>query len=256
MKTTAALCLMVCVGFISHFASSHARAAGAAASQPQSAKVRIVLVGDSTVAERSGWGPGFKTLLTDKAECINTAIGGRSSKSFRDEGHWDKAVALNGNYVFIQFGHNDEKGKGPERETEPDTTYTENMSRYIDEVRAVGGHPILVTSLVRRLFNADGKLPDTNLTRYVRAVRKLAEEKKVPLIDLYALSVAYFEKVGPAAANLCGPTDPKTNKPDLTHLNDHGSKIISALVAQETLKVLPDLAPLFNPTAIQAALQN
>ena len=109
--------------------------------------IRIVLAGDSTVTDDSGWGAGFKRLATDKVEVINTAANGRSSKSFIDEGRWAEALAKRGHYYLIQFGHNDEPGKGPERETDPTTTYRANMARYVDDVRAIGATPILVTSL-------------------------------------------------------------------------------------------------------------
>ena len=121
------------------------------ATQP-APKLRIVLVGDSTVTEKSGLGLGFKALLADDVECINTAQGGRSSRSFRDEGHWDKAVAIKADYMLIQFGHNDQPGKGPERETDPNTTYRENMKRYVTEARAAGMTPVLVTSLTAPEF--------------------------------------------------------------------------------------------------------
>src|SRR5205809_236549 len=77
--------------------------------------IRIVLVGDSTVTDDSGWGLGFKQLLTDRAECINTAANGRSSKSFIDEGRWQAALARRGDFYLIQFGHNDQPGKGADR---------------------------------------------------------------------------------------------------------------------------------------------
>ena len=113
----------------------------------------IVLVGDSTVTEGSGWGLGFRQLVAGDVVVTNTAQNGRSSKSFRDEGHWATAIAAKGDYYLIQFGHNDQPGKGPERETDPATTFPANMARYVDEVRAIGATPILVTSLVRRTFS-------------------------------------------------------------------------------------------------------
>src|SRR5688572_11441405 len=82
------------------------------APETRPAAVRIVLVGDSTVTEKEGWGPGFKALLADDVECVNLAVGGRSSKSYRDEAHWDKVLASKADYVLIQFGHNDQPGKG------------------------------------------------------------------------------------------------------------------------------------------------
>src|SRR5262249_34489549 len=100
--------------------------------------VKVVLVGDSTVADGSGWGPAFARRLGSGATCLNMARSGRSSKSYADEGHWKKALALKPDYVLIQFGHNDQPGKGPQRETKPETTYRENLTRYIDESRAAG----------------------------------------------------------------------------------------------------------------------
>ena len=81
-----------------------------------------------------------------------------------------------GRYYLIQFGHNDEPGKGPERETDPKTTYRANMARYVDDARAIGATPILVTSLVRRLYKDDGTIRTTQ-TPYVEVVRALAAER-------------------------------------------------------------------------------
>src|SRR5205823_4923699 len=118
--------------------------------QESVSKVRIVLVGDSTVAENGGWGPAFAQLLGPGAECINRARSGRSSKSYISEGHWQKALEQKPAYVLIQFGHNDMPGKGPDRETDPQTTYREYLARYVDEARAAGAQPVLVTSMTRR----------------------------------------------------------------------------------------------------------
>jgi pectinesterase len=205
-------------------------------------KIRIVLVGDSTVAEGSGWGPGFKTLLNDKAECINAAAGGRSSMSFINEGRWKKALELKPDYVLIQFGHNDQPGKGPERETDPNSTYPEWMAKYVTEARAAGAKPILVTSLTRRNFRGD-KLQDS-LGPYAEAVRKLAEKEKVPLVDLYARSTEVVAKLGSAAADELGPV--KDGKPDRTHLNAKGSEAMAKLVVDELRKAVPDLASCLN----------
>src|SRR5215213_2699596 len=120
------------------------------------AKVRIVLAGDSTVTDDSGWGAGFAHLATDGVEVVNLSASGRSSKSYIDEGRWKEALARRGNYYLIQFGHNDEPGKGPERETDPATTFRANIVRYVDEARGIGATPVLVTPLVRRIYNEDG----------------------------------------------------------------------------------------------------
>ena len=222
-------------------------ASGPATSQTngQQTRVRIVLVGDSTVAEDSGWGPGFRRLANDNAEVVNIAANGRSSKSFIDEGLWAKALAAHGKYYLIQFGHNDEPGKGPERETDPRTTYRTFMARYVDESRAIGGTPVLVTSLVRRIFNPDGTIKTTQ-TPYVEAVRALAAEKHAPLVDLHAISLADAEHAGDDVWADLSPRDDQ-GQVDRTHLNAKGSDVVGRMVADALVVVVPELQPLFRP---------
>jgi beta-xylosidase/lysophospholipase L1-like esterase len=203
----------------------------------------IVLVGDSTVNDGGGWGFGFRRFVTPEVVITNTGQNGRSSKSFRDEGHWAKALAAKGDYYLIQFGHNDQPGKGPERETDPATTYTANLARYIDEVRAQGGQPILVTSLTRRIFSkTDPKRIESTLTPYADAVKKLAAEKNVPVIDLHAVSIAYCESIGPERTAEFNFPD-KSGKNDTTHLEGEGRVAFARLVVDELRKVVPALAP-------------
>jgi polygalacturonase len=206
-------------------------------------KIRIVLVGDSTVTDASGWGRGFKQFLNDRAECINTSAGGRSSKSFINEGKWEKALALRGDYYLIQFGHNDEPGKGLERETDASTTFTTNLMRYVDEARASGAKPILVTSLVRRQWDksGSGKI-NSSLAPYVEAVKKIAAEKNVPLVDLHARSQELCEAWGREKCLEFSPIKP-TNQVDNTHLNAQGSVIFARLVVEELRKAVPELGP-------------
>jgi polygalacturonase len=208
-------------------------------------QIKIVLVGDSTVAIKSGWGPGFQQLLTDRVECTNTAAGGRSSRSFISEGRWQAALALKGDYYLIQFGHNDQPGKGPERETDPETSYREFMSRYVDEARAIGAKPVLVTSLVRRQWNqsGDGKITST-LEPYAAAVRKIAAEKNVPLVDLHAASKELCEQLGRERCNELSPL--VSNRVDNTHLNAKGSAVFGRLVATKLVEAMPELAPYFR----------
>ena len=209
--------------------------------------VRVVLVGDSTVTEDAGWGKGFASLLADGVACINHAHGGRSSKSYRDEGWWDKAVAERADYVLLQFGHNDQPGKGPERETDPATTFRANMRRYVEEARAAGMKPILVTSLTRRNFNEDGTLRDT-LGPYAEATRAVAAETGVPLVDLYARSTAVVTALGPAACEWLSPIK-ADGSVDTTHLNERGSDVFAVLVAAELRRVAPELAAHLKPLA-------
>jgi pectinesterase len=206
-------------------------------------QLRIVLVGDSTVTDGAGWGLGFKQFLNDHAECINTSAGGRSSKSFITEGKWKKALELKGDYYLIQFGHNDEPGKGLERETDPTTTFTTNMLRYVAEARAIGAKPILVTSLVRRQWDktGNGKI-NSSLVPYVEAVKRIAAEQSVPLVDLHARSQALCEVWGREKCLVFSPLK-LTNQVDNTHLNAKGSVIFARLVVEELRRVAPELAP-------------
>jgi lysophospholipase L1-like esterase len=208
------------------------------------AKPRIILVGDSTVTDNAGWGLGFKQLLSDQAECVNTAAGGRSSKSFIDEGRWKDALALKGDYYLIQFGHNDEPGKGLDRETEPRTTYREFMARYVDDARAAGAKPILVTSLTRRQWDSSGRI-NSSLVPYAEVVKALAREKHVPLVELHARSVALCEQLG---RDKCYEFSPLkgTNQYDNTHLNAKGSLLFARLVVEELVRAVPELKACFR----------
>ena len=120
---------------------------------PRSDPTHIVLVGDSTVTEGSGWGLGFRQLVAPSARASPTprrTAAARRASATRATGR--RRSRPRAHYYLIQFGHNDQPGKGPERETDPATTFPANMARYVDEVRGIGATPILVTSLVRRTF--------------------------------------------------------------------------------------------------------
>ena len=209
----------------------------AAAQQPLP-KVRVVLVGDSTVNDAGGWGPGFRSWFGANVEVVNLAKNGRSSKSFRSEGLWDPAVTGKPDYILIQFGHNDGPGKGPDRETDPKTTFRENMTRYIEEARAAGAQPVLVTSIVRRVFGDDGKIKRDSLLPFVEVIRELAVAKSIPLVDLYSLTLAQAEKLGPDG---CAEIDARLpdGKRDHTHLGPKGRHEIGVMAAQEFVKLVP-----------------
>jgi lysophospholipase L1-like esterase len=244
-------------------------------------KIRIVLAGDSTTQVGSGWGPSFMKCLSGDVECINMARGGRSSKSFIAEGLWKKCLDLKPDYILIQFGHNDQPGHGADRETDPDTTYRQFMTQYVDDARAAGIKPILITPLSRRQWGADGKIHST-LVPNARVVKEIAAEKHVPLIDLHSLSIQLYEQIGKDGCNELSPlkdanaskhaknaddngvnpvsgeapaTQPAGPKVyDGTHLNPKGSAIIGAIVAGELAKVVPDLAPYIKLPANRPAL--
>lgn len=209
---------------------------------------RIVLVGDSTVNPGGGWGPGFCALLRPGVECINRALNGRSSKSFYDEGAWKKALDEHGDYILLQFGHNDQPGKGPERETDPETTYAANLRRYIAEARAAGAQPVLVTSLARRTYK-DGKLEDS-LEPYAQATRRVAAEEHVPCIDLHTASMKLLATLTQERADQYDATahpDAKQENqqrgPDRTHLNHAGQMLFGRMVLEAFVRVCPEWQP-------------
>jgi lysophospholipase L1-like esterase len=212
---------------------------------PHGAPVRIVLAGDSTVAIGGGWGAAFCALMTPNVECLDLARNGRSSKSYYDEGLWQQALDKHPDYILIQFGHNDMPGKGPQRETDPETTYAANMRRYIAQARAAGARPVIVTSLSRRSYK-DGKLV-LDLQAYADAARRVAIEENAPLIDLNAASVKLLETMTPEQAdqfNAIGHPDAAGHiGPDRTHLNASGAAIFGRMVADSLTKVCVELGP-------------
>jgi lysophospholipase L1-like esterase len=203
-------------------------------------QVRIVLTGDSTVNDEGGWGTGFRASLGADVEIVNLALNGRSSKNFRDEGAWAPALTAKANYILIQFGHNDGPGKGPERETDPKTTYRANLIRYIEEARAAGAKPVLVTSIVRRVFTPEGKIKADSLVPYVDEARLVAAEQKVPLMDMYAITRNQAESLGPERTSELNAVT-ADGKPDTTHLGPLGRRTVGELAAKEFLRVVPGL---------------
>ena len=201
--------------------------------------IKVVLVGDSTVNDEGGWGTGFRASFGPEVQVVNLALNGRSSMSFRDEGAWDRVLPEKPNFVLIQFGHNDVAGKGPERETDPATTYRANMERFVEEVRKAGATPVLVTSIVRRTFDAEGKFKVDSLVLYAEAVRRLAVERKVGLIDLYTLTREQTERLGAAGSETLGRLDAQ-GKPDRTHLGPKGQTEIGAMAAKEFARIAPE----------------
>jgi lysophospholipase L1-like esterase len=213
--------------------------------------VRIALVGDSTVAEGGGWGPGFRASFGRDVEVLNFAQNGRSSKSYRAEGFWEPALAARPHYVLIQFGHNDNPGKGPDRETDPATTYRANLTRYLDEARAAGAIPVLVTSIVRRNLTEDGRVKsDANLP-YVDEVRRLGAERHVLVMDLYELTRLQCERLAAAGCNALGATT-AAGALDTTHLSAIGQKEVGAIAAAEFVRVVLPGSPSIDPKTINA----
>ena len=166
---------------------------------------KIILVGDSTVQQMSGWGGAFCSKhVTSFLACVNLARGGRSTYNYRAEGSWDLALAemktpgYEHVWVLIQFGHNDQPGK-PGRSTDLATEFPENLRQYIRDVRAAGAIPVLVTPLTRRSFK-DGQL-QRDLDPWGDAIRAVGKEMGVPVVDLLARSEAAVQGMGPSLAN-------------------------------------------------------
>lgn len=207
--------------------------------------IRIVLVGDSTVASYdprpadrptlTGWGQVFGKLFNEPVTVINCAESGRSSKSFIKNGEWEKALAKRPDYVFIQFGHNDGAGKG-DRATDPNGDFRDYLRQYIRETRQAGARPILVTPVARRTFNAEGKVT-TTLTPYADAMKQVAREETVPLVDLHARSMAMLEQLGDAGSAQFSPS-----ASDRTHFSEVGAQAMAQLVAAGLREAEPPLA--------------
>lgn len=219
--------------------------------------ITIFMIGDSTMADKNltgenperGWGQMLPGYLSEDIRVDNHAQNGRSSKSFIDEGRWDKVLSLikKGDYVFIQFGHNDEKPKA-DRHTDPGTTFDANLSRFVNETRAKGGIPVLFNSIVRRNFGAAAELIDTH-GAYLDSPRNVAKELNVPFIDMNKITHDLVEGLGPDASTKLFvwvtpntvPAIPK-GREDNTHLNIYGGRVIAALTVDVIAKTIPELA--------------
>ena len=160
--------------------------------------VRIVLVGDSTVATGGGWGPGFCAVMMPNVTCVDDALNGRSSKSFIEDGAWAKALARRGDYYLIQFGHNDQKPDAA-RHTDAGTTFDATLKRYIADARAQGAVPVLVTSLSRRNYKGGQVVQD--LREYAAATKRVGAEERVAVVDLNALSTKALNRMTQAQAD-------------------------------------------------------
>src|SRR5262249_12891513 len=145
------------------------------------------------------------------------------------EKRWQKVLDAKPNWVFIQFGHNDQKDK----ELAPDGGFREYLVRYIDEARKAGIKPVLVTPVARRTFDTDGK-PTTSLTPFADAMKKVAKENDVPLVDLHQRAFDLYGKLGDG-----GSADFSPSESDRTHFSKKGATAVAELVA----KAIPDAVP-------------
>ncbi|MFF9062744.1 rhamnogalacturonan acetylesterase [Streptomyces sp. NPDC014882] len=215
-------------------ATGTARAAG----RPRT----LYLAGDSTAARKSadaapetGWGMALPFFLHKDRPVANHAVNGRSSKSFVDEGRLDAVLASirPGDFLLIQFAHNDEKTADPARYTEPWTTYQDHLRLYVDGARSRGARPVLATPVERRRFDADGNALPTH-GEYPAAMRALAAAEDVALLDLQALSLALWQKLGPEETKRY--FNWTATEQDNTHFDPPGAIAVARLVAAELLR--------------------
>lgn len=209
---------------------------------------RIFWAADSTVQTnnimtypQTGIGQVFSLFITDGITVVNHAKNGRSTKSFIDEGRLqkiDEEIGA-GDYLFIQFGHNDEKQEDPSRYTEPFSTYMENLQTYINVARKHGAYPVLITPLERRCFVDEKHLGMGAHSDYVAAMKQTAEQCNVPLVDLYSMSRSQLKKAGELASRkwyMYFPAGEYKNYPegkaDNTHLRYDGAVMYAGLIAK------------------------
>jgi lysophospholipase L1-like esterase len=224
---------------------SWAAAAAPAADAPAEPPA-VLLVGDSTLAPQTGYGDALCQRLQPAVACLNLGRGGRSTLSYRAEGLWQRVITrLQAGepgvvrHVLIQFGHNDQPGK-PGRSTDLATEFPANLARYVAEVRAAGGTPVLLTPLSRRSFRDGVLLRD--LQPWADATRAVARAEQVPLIDLHQLSADAVQALGPAEADLLAQAPPGSPGFDRTHLGERGACLFAQLVAQALASQVPALA--------------
>ena len=206
----------------------------------------IALVGDSTVTDAKGWGAAFANALGDRAEVHNFAIGGRSAKSYTDERRLSAALAVKPDYGFLQFGHNGQPGKGAHRETDPQGDYRGYLRAFVEEIRSAGAKAVIVSSVTRRIFDADGKIQST-LEPWAAGARAVAEQLGVPFVDLHARSIAYHDRIGPWRSKLFDMAPD-----DQTHLNSLGASVVSGMIFDALDDVGHPLAAL-RPMAVRVS---
>jgi lysophospholipase L1-like esterase len=207
-------------------------------------QIKVWLIGDSTMSIKetkafpeTGWGMPFSYFFDSTVIVENRAKNGRSSKSFRMEGLWEQVFTSlkEGDYVFIQFGHNDEGKEKIGRYTTPDE-FRANLTRYVSETRIKKAIPVLITPAARRRFDSTGKVIESHPI-YSDVVRKVAREESVALIDLDSKSQQLLQKLGPEQSKcLFNHLEPDehpnytTGKTDDTHFNEYGARKMASLV--------------------------
>jgi lysophospholipase L1-like esterase len=217
----------------------------------------VFLAGDSTVTDQpfeptTSWGQMLTRFFRPGVAVANHAESGETLKSFITGLRLDKLLSQmkKGDWLFIQFGHNDMKANWPQTYAEAATTYQQYLKVFVAEARLRGATPVLVTSMHRRSFGPDGKIRNT-LGEYPEAVRQVAREENVALIDLNAMSAAFYEALGPERSPLAFGA----NGSDATHHSAYGAYELARCVATairaaklDLAKYLVDDVPAFDPS--------
>jgi lysophospholipase L1-like esterase len=235
---------------------------------PGPRKIKLYLIGDSTMANKvrqtfpeTGWGMPLGTFFDTTVVVDNRAQNGRSTRTFLAENRWQPIVEAlqEGDYVFIQFGHNDEAENYPDRYTSPED-YRKNLSRFVTETQRKKGYPVLLTPITRRRFDKAGRIEETHVA-YSKVTAEVAAQYKVPLIDLDKMSRDLVQQFGVEHSKLLflelAPGD-HPNYPygrhDNTHFSELGARKMAQLaVSQVIAQKLPLLSErLAKPTAKNA----
>ena len=210
----------------------------------------IHLTGDSTMADKDikggtnperGWGMMFPNFLDEGVDVVNYAKNGRSTKSFIDEGLWDKVLGnlKEGDYVFIQFGHNDSKQSDSVRYAAPWGAYKANLEKFVLQTREKGGKPVLLTPVARRWFK-EGGLDRNCHGDYPIVMKKVAEELNVPLLDMTSVTLDWLEGLGDEGSRPYYMIS--TGKSDNTHTVARGARKLAEMTCAEIRKSLPEIA--------------
>jgi lysophospholipase L1-like esterase len=219
-------------------------------------KIKIFMAGDSTMAIKeikaypeTGWGMPFVYFFDSTVTVDNRAKNGRSTRTFISEGLWQKLIddVHEDDYVFIQFGHNDEVKEKTDRYTSPED-YKANLIRFIIETRNKKANPVLLTPVTRRQFDSTGHIKETHLI-YSSLVREVAKQQKVPLIDMDEKSKALLQQFGAENSKWLfmqlqpgeHPNYPD-GRNDNTHFNELGARLMAQLVLNEIKELKLDLA--------------
>jgi lysophospholipase L1-like esterase len=218
-------------------------------------KIKVWLIGDSTMSIKdvkaypeTGWGMPFVNFWDSTVTVDNRAMNGRSTRTFMEENRWEPVVnnMQEGDYVFIQFGHNDEVPA--KKSYVPEADFKNNLVKYINDTRSKRANPILLTPVARRKFDSAGHIQETHAV-YAQIVRDVAKENNVPLIDLSEKAKALYQQLGPDASKYLfnylvpgeHPNYPE-GKQDDTHFSELGARKIAELVLAEIKNLKLELA--------------